>query len=625
MIGRRLLVLMAMLLPLQGLRAEDIVFPPDVGVVDVQRAPYFARGDGVTDDTAAIQQALHENGASNRIVYLPNGVYRVNDTLLWPGGKDDEERQRNTILQGQSREGTVIRLADYSPGFGNPGQPRAMIWTGKSPGLRPRNSIRNLTIHTGKGNPGAIGVRLFANRQGGMREVDIVAGGDGSGVTGLDLSFSEFIGPAFFSRIRIDGFDFGIKAANSVNSLTLEDIQLSRQRLTAIRNSGQVMNLRQVTSSNSVSAVQNFDITGFVTLLDSTFHGVSGPRRQDPPVQNRGALLIRNLRTPGYTNLVENRGGNRIQPETQDVEEFLSHDAFALFPSITNTLNLPVMETPDVPWDPLPAWSGPHRFGGVPNTGEDCSLAVQKAIDSGAPTLCFPNGVWTFNRPVTLRGRVRRIIGCEARLVLALPAGTPAFRVEDGEPPVVLFERLEVTSSKASTFFEKATRRTLVVRDCAGIQGRTIPGNGDLFLENVSSTGPWVFERERVFARQFHIAHEGTKILNTNATVWIFGLTTEMSGTLIRTVGGGKTELLGALCVSTGGWKTDPMFVIEDAQATLNVAEASYSRAPYQTIVSETRQGKTFLLKLQKQKDERVLPERLGGVLLPFFTAQPQR
>jgi hypothetical protein len=189
----------------------------------------------------------------------------------------------------------------------------------------------------------------------------------------------------------------------------------------------------------------------------------------------------------------------------------------------------------------------------------------------------------------------------------------------------VLFERLEVTSSKASTFFEKATRRTLVVRDCAGIQGRTIPGNGDLFLENVSSSGPWVFERERVFARQFHIAHEGTKILNTNATVWIFGLTCEMSGTLIRTVGGGKTELLGALCVSTGGWKTDPMFVVEDAQATLNVAEASYSRAPFQTIVSETRQGKTFRLSLKNRDKESVLPERLGGILLPFFTAQPQR
>jgi hypothetical protein len=50
-----------------------------------------------------------------------------------------------------------------------------------------------------------------------MRDVDIVAGGDGSGVIGLDLSFSEFIGPAFFSRIRVDGFDFGIKAANWIH------------------------------------------------------------------------------------------------------------------------------------------------------------------------------------------------------------------------------------------------------------------------------------------------------------------------------------------------------------------------------------------------------------------------
>jgi hypothetical protein len=67
------------------------------------------------------------------------------------------------------------------------------------------------------------------------------------------------------------------------------------------------------------------------------------------------------------------------------------------------------------------------------------------------------------------------------------------------------------------------------------------------------------------------------------------------------------------------------MFVVEDAQATLNVAEASYSRAPFQTIVSETRQGKTFRLSLKNRDKESVLPERLGGILLPFFTAQPQR
>ena len=605
--------------------AEDILFPPDSGVVDVTRSPYFAKGDGVADDTAAIQQALLENGASNRVVFLPNGVYRITDTLLWPGGADEESRQKNTILQGQSRTGTVVRLADSSPGFSDGSRSRPMIWTGRSPGLHPRNAIRNLTVNTGWGNPGAVGIRFFANRQGGLRDVDIVAGGNGSGVAGLDLSHSGQAGPAYFRNVRISGFDFGIKTADSVNSLTFEDLTVVNQRLTAIRNSGQVLNLRHVDSTNWVAAIQNYDPTGFITLLDSTFTGAPGPRRQDPPVQNRGALFARNVSMPGYTNGVENRSGHRNPPETHDIVEFLSHDAFALHPSVTNSLNLPVLETPEVPWGPLPSWTGPHRFGALPNGSVDCSLEVQKAIDSGSSTLCFPNGTWTLTRPVVLRGSVSRVIGCEARLVLDLPPGTPAFRIEDGKPPVVVFERLDVVSSRRSLLFEKSTRRPLVIRDSSGVQGRTVPGNGDLFLENVSSSGPWVFERERVFARQFHIAYEGTKILNTNATVWIFGLTTELPGTLIQTVGGGKTELLGGLCISTGSWKADPMFVVDESIATFNVAEASFNRAPFQTIVKEIRKGKGLRLGNAGVDKDHPLPERLGGVLLPFFTAQPQR
>jgi len=608
-----------------GLRAEDVAFPPEAGLVDVTRSPYFAKGDGLADDTDAIQQALLDNGNANRIIYLPNGTYRISGTLLWPGGADDEARQRNTILQGQSRDGTVVQLGDHSPGFSNSGHPRPMIWTGDSPGVRPRNAIRNLTIHTGAGNPGAIGVQFFANRQGGMRDVSIVAGGDGSGAIGLDLSHAEQVGPAFFSGIRVSGFDFGIRAASSVFSLTFEDIVLTGQRLAGLRNSGQVVNIRRLASTNSVSAVQNYDPTSFITLIDSTLEGRSGPRRQDAPIHNRGALFARSVVMPGYTNGVENRAGNRLNPETHDVAEFVSHDAFALFPSITNSLNLPVLETPDVPWDPLPAWSGPHRFGARPGLGQDCSKALQQAIDSGAPTICFPNGVWTINQTVTLRGRARRIIGCEARLVLNLPAGTPAFRVEDGDPAVVVFERLDISTGKGSPLFEQSTKRTVVVRDCAGAQGRTVPGCGDLFLENVSSGGPWVFERQRVFARQLHIACEGTKILNTNAAVWILGLTTELPGTLIRTVGGGKSELLGGLCASTGGWKSDPMFVVEDSQATFNIAEASFSRAAYQVIVAETRGGTVRRLSNKGPSKDLRMPERLGGILLPFFTAQPQR
>ena len=134
---------------------ENIVFPSDAGVINVKDAPYNAKGDGVTDDTAAIEQALGAYPNKNKIIYLPNGTYLVSDQLQWAAGSGGQSQKR-TILQGQNTGKTVIKLKNSAPGFTNPLFPKAVIWTGKAPAQRFRNAIRNLTVDTGTGNPGAI-------------------------------------------------------------------------------------------------------------------------------------------------------------------------------------------------------------------------------------------------------------------------------------------------------------------------------------------------------------------------------------------------------------------------------------------------------------------------------------
>lgn len=54
---------------------------------DVSASPYFAAADGVSDDTAAIQDALDDAGANGGgTVYLPAGKYRVDGHLEVPAG-----------------------------------------------------------------------------------------------------------------------------------------------------------------------------------------------------------------------------------------------------------------------------------------------------------------------------------------------------------------------------------------------------------------------------------------------------------------------------------------------------------------------------------------------------------
>ena len=155
----------ALLAAVPAVRAESIVFPKDAGIIDVTQSPYFAKGDGKTDDTEAIQQALIDHPAENRIIYLPNGVYVLSGPLRWPGDEDAERSQRATILQGQSRAGTVLRLTDYAPGFSNSGRAKALLWTGASLSKHYRNADRNLTVHTGQGNPGVIALQFLANKK----------------------------------------------------------------------------------------------------------------------------------------------------------------------------------------------------------------------------------------------------------------------------------------------------------------------------------------------------------------------------------------------------------------------------------------------------------------------------
>ena len=286
--------------------AENIIFPADAGIIDVTKAPYNAKGDGVTDDTAAIQKAFDENADRGAYIYLPNGAYRISDTLRWGG---DESRQRNTVLQGQSRDGTIVLLRDHCPGFANPRKPKGCVYTGHAPAQRFFNEIHNLTVDTGIGNPGACGIQFIANNQGGMYDVAIVSG-DGQGVNGLDLGYTNEQGPCLIKNVKILGFDNGVYSANGVASEVLEHITVERQNKVGFRNDGQPCTLRDLRSLNDVPALHN--AAGFLTLTDCVFRGI-GNAAGLPAIINDSALFARNIQASGYKMALQDHTGSGLR------------------------------------------------------------------------------------------------------------------------------------------------------------------------------------------------------------------------------------------------------------------------------------------------------------------------
>ena len=51
----------------------------DLGIFNVKA--FGAKGDGVTDDTAAIQAAIDSIGSEGGVVFLPLGSYKLTDTI----------------------------------------------------------------------------------------------------------------------------------------------------------------------------------------------------------------------------------------------------------------------------------------------------------------------------------------------------------------------------------------------------------------------------------------------------------------------------------------------------------------------------------------------------------------
>ena len=113
-----------------------------------------ARGDGESDDTAAIRTAIAAARAlvkdsdpkypaphyGIRVLYFPAGVYVVSDTLqlyenvtISPNGTVDPpwffRTSLELIVMGESAGSTAVQLAPRSPGFSDPNSPRPLFLT----------------------------------------------------------------------------------------------------------------------------------------------------------------------------------------------------------------------------------------------------------------------------------------------------------------------------------------------------------------------------------------------------------------------------------------------------------------------------------------------------------------
>lgn len=599
---------------------ERFALPADVGVINVRKAPYCAKGDGVTDDTEALRAAVRfaldrENRyAAPPFIYLPAGTYRVSGPIAgqvsghgWSGGW-----RAGMIVWGEGPEHTVVKLADNIPAYGDAAKPLFVFATGSESdkhtkpedppldggGNRAfRHGFYHLAVDVGAGNPGAVGIDFLANNRGAIEDV-VIRSSDPrfAGHTGLKLT-RHWPGPALYKQVTIIGFDRGMDVAHFEYGNTFEDVVLRHQRVAGLVNRQNSLAIRNLVSENRGPAIMAQDANGLTVVVGGRF---TGGAPEQTAVVGGGELYLRDIVIEGYGKAVAagGRKGAADVPVANGKAEidFYATETFAMGVEKAEPLRLPVAETPRFWTLDRARWVAPQQFLADPaQAPADWSEALQAALDDGRPVVCLPNGGYRVTRTLTVPPHVRLIHGFQSAISVAKEDKGkigPLLRFVGQGGDATTVEHVWIGGA-----VEHAASRPVAFRhvDIGGGYRNTAEGTGDVFFEDAIGPKPLlVVHHQRVFARQLNIEF-GTKPLveNHGGDLWLLGYKTEGEMVCLRQTAG-RTELLGALLYPLrqveGG---TPAFLIEGGEAALTYA-MSGPKYPDQ-VLSRVRGGEQTL------------------------------
>jgi hypothetical protein len=125
------------------------------------------RGDGASDNTAALQKAI----AEHRVLYFPMGSYVVKDTI---------ELRPDTVLIGLHPDQTQIDILDSTPAFQGVGAPKPLLLAPQGG----RNIVTGIGLYTGGINNRAVGTMWMAGADSAMDDVRFLGGHGTNGPNG---------------------------------------------------------------------------------------------------------------------------------------------------------------------------------------------------------------------------------------------------------------------------------------------------------------------------------------------------------------------------------------------------------------------------------------------------------
>jgi len=437
------------------------------------------RGDGLADDTEAIQQAINkvQETTSQGIVFVPQGRYRLTKTInIWPGirvigygaarpvfllagntpGYQDKDNERYMIFFAGGRPGAGRGFGGGRGAAGGRGAPGAQPPAGRAgrgapdgqpPDASPGtfySAISNIDLEIGDGNPGAVGVRARYAQHCFMAHMDFrigsgLAGIHEAGNVGEDLHFygGQY---AIWTRRPSPGWQY-----------TVVDASFEGQREAAIREREAGLTLIRPHFRNVPTAISIDE--GFPDELwvkNGRMEDITGPAVIVSLEKNaRTEINLENIvcqRVPVFASFRESGKKVAAPSGIYEVKVFshgLSYSDIGAVPAIRDVFEatpLPVMpapfvsDLPDLP--PRDSWVNIRALGAKGDGATDDTAVFKKAIAENH-AIYLPSGKYVVGDTIVLKPDTVLIGLHPSATQIDLLDSTPAFQGVGAPEPLI--------------------------------------------------------------------------------------------------------------------------------------------------------------------------------------------